>query len=197
MIIDKIDLQEELLISSKDKGTVSVPEDVFLPVEYKIRRWTSQKEFEEGTEPYLVTRDGGSLKDAVFTNLGGLLVWMGIRGDSLTGRLFNNANAKLVVSNAAGTPAATDTTVVNELGRKVMDSSFPLIPGETAGGVTASARQFILRSTFGGTDANGVWSRFWIVNSYGTEDILDDFSSAQGTKNSGQVWELTVTLTIS
>lgn len=199
-LIDAAKAQEVVEVVRREvaEGVVSVAEEVPLAAEFRIRRWRSTEEWARGDAPYLETRDGGPIEDCILTNSGGLLIWKALRDDAFAGGgAFNNTNTKVVVSNVTGSPAATDVTVVNEIGRKAMDTSFPLVPGESAGGRTAANREFVVRGTFGSSDANGDWRRFWIVNSEGTEKILDDFSSNQGTKVSGQVWELTVGLLLT
>lgn len=210
-------LQDKIAVSRRKgaDGIVSVPDDIHLPCEFRVARYEADthsaaiEAMPEGPakdaawvkwkatrQPYKVSRDGDVLLAlATIVNEGSLIRWKALRGTTPT-TPFNNANAKLVVSTVTGTPAYTDVAVVNELGRKGMDTSFPLVETETAGGVTAAAREMIFRSTFGSSDANGDWRRFWVVNHItpGSEDIFDNFSSSQGTKATGQVWELTITL---
>lgn len=203
-------------------GVTTVPPHVKLGAEFKVRRFEADAEsavieampdrtrkqhrakaeaweaWKAKRRPYQCSRDGAlTVLKGTIVDEGSLIRWKALRGTAPT-TPFNNANAKLVVSSVTGTPAYTDVTVVNELGRKGMDTGFPLVDDDApVGGVTPTARQFVLRSTFGSSDANGDWRRFWVVNHItpGSEDIFDNFSSSQGTKATGQVWELTITLT--
>lgn len=164
----------------------------------RSRAW--QKWVDENRDSaYLTTRCGAAtLYEGTIVNEGALTLWEGFR-DGITGNdLYDNSNTELVISNVTGSPAYTDTTVANELDRENMDTGFPLIPGETQGTATAADREFVVRSTYGATSANGDWRRFWVVNSAGgSDEIIDNFSSNQGTKVSGQVWELSVTLRLT
>lgn len=179
-------------------GIETLPAHAIPAAEYAVRRWASEEAWARGDRPYLSTRAGaGRLYDGTICNEGMLKWWEALR-DGITGTdLFSNANTELVISNVTGSPAYTDTVVASELDRQGMDTGFPLIPGETQGTATAADREFVLRGTYGATSANGDWRRFWAVNSAGAGDlILDNFSSNQGTKVNGQVWELTVTLRV-
>ncbi len=156
----------------------------------KADAWTLWK---QDHRPHHVTRDGAaSLGLGLITDAGALRTIQALKGTAIS-TPYSNANCRLVVSNVTGVPAYTDTAIVNEIGRKAMDTSFPLEPGQSAGGATATARQFIWRGTFGQSDAVGDWRRFWATNvGSGNGDLWDDFASSQGTKPAAtSIWELT------
>lgn len=147
--------------------------------------------------PAFTSIDGArSLELGVIANEGALQLWTALR-DGITGvELFNNTNAEIIVSNVTGSPAYTDTAPTDILQRLGMDATFPLVPGESSGTASAGDREMVFRATASASEAVGDWRRFWITNPNAAagELILDNFSSNQGSKVNGQVWEVTVTL---
>lgn len=115
-------------------------------------------------------------------------MWTLIAGGSETA--FNNANARLGVGDSSAAEAATQTDLqaaVNKL-YKAMDASYPTY---------GSSQQIVFRSTFGGTDANWAWAEFSADNGGTALKNMNRKVSAQGTKISGQSWQLTLTITLS
>jgi hypothetical protein len=178
-------------------GIVSVPEDMELGIEFRIRRWESEAAHKRGDVPYSESRDGAIFfATGLLLNTGGIDLWKAVTGAPVN--TYSNATSFLCVGSSSAAAVATQTALTTEIGRKAQDTSFPLTPGTTAGGVTAAARQAVWRSTFGSTDANGDWREFMVDHaSSASATPLDRFVSSQGTKASGQVWELTVTITIT
>lgn len=178
-------------------GILSVPEDMELGIEFRIRRWESETAHRNGDAPYLETRDGKVTFGAgLLLNTGGIDLWKALTGAPVN--TYTAASSYLCVGSSSTAAVATQTALVTEIGRKAQDTSFPLTPGLTAGGVTAAARQAVWRSTFGSTDANGDWREFMVDHAAAASATpLDRFVSSQGTKASGQVWELTVSITIT
>jgi hypothetical protein len=57
-----------------------------------------------------------------------------------------------------------------------------------------TSQQIVFRATFGGSSANYAWNEFTVDN--GTTS-LNRKQSGQGTKTVSQVWQVTVTLTLT
>jgi len=207
-------------------GIVSVSDEIHIPVEFRVSRWrlTEDEEskanilriarLDEGklTEeeeslydeikkrpPYLTTRDGKAFAFVgLITNTGGSSVWRALRGDAITA--FSNANTRLAIGSSSTAAAAAQTALVTQTGSRIsMATSFPILGGESAGGKTSAVREVVFRSTFGSGDGNSDWREFGVFNAATGDDdnLLDRFTSSQGTKVSGQVWELTVDITLT
>jgi hypothetical protein len=110
---------------------------------------------------------------------------------SAGGTKFDNANAYLGVGDSATGEVATQTglqAATNKL-YKAMMTSFPTY---------GASQQAVWKSSFGPTEANFAWNEFTVAN--GNSDAAKNLNrkvSAQGTKTSGQTWELTLTITLS
>ncbi len=107
---------------------------------------------------------------------------------------YNNANARIGVGDQTAAEAATQTGLnpgavagANEL-YKAMDAGYPTF---------GTNQQIVFRSTFTGTEANFAWNEFTVDNGATPTKNLNRKVSAQGTKASGQTWQITLTITIS
>lgn len=103
---------------------------------------------------------------------------------------YNNANARLGVGDSTAAEAATQTglqAATNVL-YKAMDAGYPTF---------GTNQQLVFRATFAGTEANFAWNEFSVDNGATPNKNLNRKVSAQGTKASGQTWQLTLTITIS
>ena len=103
---------------------------------------------------------------------------------------FSNAAAYLGVGDD-NTAAAAGQTGLQASTNKLyaaMETSYPAIASQTT----------TWRSVFGSGDANFAWAEFTVAN--GGSDASDNLNrkvSDQGTKASGQVWTLDLTITFS
>lgn len=107
------------------------------------------------------------------------------------GTAFSNANARLGVGDSTTAAAATQTALqaaTNKL-YKVMEASYP----------TVTNQSIAFRSVFGSAEANFAWEEFSVMNGADetTAKNLNRKVSAQGTKASGQTWQLDLTITFS
>lgn len=107
------------------------------------------------------------------------------------GTKFDNGNAYLAVgdSNTAASAAQTGLQASTNKLYKAMDASYPTY---------GTSQKATWKSTFGGSDANFAWEEFTVAN--GSSDSaknLNRKTSSQGTKVSGQTWELTLEITLS
>lgn len=104
---------------------------------------------------------------------------------------FSNSNAKLGVGDSTAAAAATQTALqatTNKL-YKAMESGYPAVTNQSVN----------FRSVFGASEANFAWEEFSVMN--GTDETtaknLNRKVSSQGTKASGQTWQLDLTITFS
>jgi len=101
---------------------------------------------------------------------------------------YNNANARVGVGNGTAAEAATQTALQGaSTAFKAMDTSYP----------SRSSQTVSFRGTFGGSEANFAWEEFTVDNGATPNKNLVRKVSAQGTKTSGQTWELTIQVTMS
>jgi len=149
---------------------------------WTIRRFKNEEEYKKNT-PYSVSEFEGN----VFLNEGINAIWTLVCGGTETA--YDNSNARLGVgdSDAAEDATQTDLQGTNKT-YKGMDTDYPTY---------GSNQQVVFRSTFDGTEANHAWKEFTVDNGATAGKNLNRKVSDQGTKASGQVWELTLTLTLS
>lgn len=101
---------------------------------------------------------------------------------------YNNANARVGVGDGTAAEAATQTALQGaSTAFKGMDTGYP----------SRSAQTVSFRGTFGGSEANFAWEEFTVDNGATPNKNLVRKVSAQGTKTSGQTWELTIQVTMS
>lgn len=161
-----------------------VTEKVTRKVKWTIRKYATDEDFRRGV-----------LMEAPVEIDGNLLLNEGITAlqNLLTGAVetdFGNANAYLGVGDSSTAAAATQTglqAATNKL-YKAMDATYPSISGQVT----------TWRATFGSADANWAWNEFTVANgASGASTNLNRKVSAQGTKASGQTWQLDLQITWS
>ena len=104
---------------------------------------------------------------------------------------FSNASAKLGVGDSTTAAVATQTALqaaTNKL-YKAMEAGYPAVTGQSVN----------FRSVFGSAEANFAWEEFSVMNGADetTAKNLNRKVSAQGTKASGQTWQLDLTVSFS
>jgi hypothetical protein len=142
--------------------------------------WHPTGSFQRG-EAYETAEIGGN----VLLNAGINLVWTLAAGGS--GTAFSNANARIGVGDSSTAEAASQTGLQAATNKtyQAVDSGYPTY---------GTSQQIVFRATFGGSSANYHWQEFTVDN--GTTS-LNRKTSDQGTKTSGQVWQTTLTITLS
>lgn len=150
---------------------------------WTITKYKSRFDFERG-KPYAVSKfKGNVMLNEGLTVLQSLLV-------GSVGTPYSNANAYLGVGDSAVAEDATQTGLQAATNKtyKPMETGYPTTTGQTT----------TWRAVFGSTDANYDWNEFTIVNAADdTGDNLNRKTSTQGTKASGQVWTLDLSITFS
>ena len=124
----------------------------------------------------------------LLTNYGiNSIIWPAVAGGTYTA--MNNANARLGVGDSTTAAAAsqTDLQAATNKTYQAMDATFP----------TQGTSQLItFRATFAGGSANYHWQEY--ISDNGTAGhAMNRLVSDQGTKTSGQSWQLTLTVTLS
>lgn len=107
------------------------------------------------------------------------------------GTKFDNTNAYLGVgdSSTAATAGQTGLQASSNKLYKGMESGYPNY---------GTNQKATWQSKFGGSDANFGWNEFTVANGNSDSDKnLDRLVSNQGSKTSGQVWTLSLEITIS
>ena len=114
-------------------------------------------------------------------------IWKSICGTG--GVQYSNAVANLITGTGSGAATASDTEATFTAGvKKGMESGFPTY---------GTSQKATWKSSYGSGDANQVWGEFGVLNAASSGDLLNRKVSAQGTKTSGQTWELSLEITLS
>jgi len=101
---------------------------------------------------------------------------------------FDNANAYIGVGNGTTAFEKTQTDLVgaNKV-RKKVDADYPI----------RSANAIDFRATYGANDANFDWEEWGVFNASTGGVMLNRKVENLGTKASGSIWVLTVTITVN
>lgn len=150
-----------------------------------VRKWHDDASFQRGDDPYeTVVVEGNLLLNAGLTRLNNLLIGAG-------GTAFNSSNARIGVGNSSTAASASQTDLQGASKR------FELVDS-----ISNSNQTITAVATFQSGDANFAWEEWGIDN--GTADgatvtapLLNRKVASMGTKASGAVWTLTVTITTS
>jgi hypothetical protein len=148
-----------------------------------IRKFTDD-EAHKKDEPYEISKDESNLGlNEGIAELWDLACGLG------SPTAFNNANAQTGVGDSSAAEVATQTDLQAAANKtyKGMDASYPSRSNQTVS----------FRSTYGSADANYAWAEFIVRNGATALKDLIRKVSAQGTKTSGQTWELTIQITMS
>lgn len=151
--------------------------------EWTIRRWNSGEDWRAGTQPSSVSK----ILHNVLLNEGINELFTLIC--SASGTKWDNTNARLGVGNGTAAEAAAQTGLQGATTTfKGMDAGFPTY---------GTSQKATWRSTFQAAEANHAWEEFTVDNGSVANKNLNRKVSAQGTKVSGQVWELTLEISLS
>lgn len=102
---------------------------------------------------------------------------------------IDNTNGYLAVGSGNIIGDNKRTALVQEVGRKKLDTGYPSLV-ITAGNITVT-----YRSTFQASEGNGSWKEWGLFNASTSGVMLNRVVADNGTKVSGQTWVLTVTIT--
>lgn len=163
---------------------------------WRIRRWASEEDRkanrtytdEEALSLFGIAQDT-RVDGNLLLNEGINELWSLVCGTG--GVKFDNSNAYLAVGDSSTAAAATQTGLQASTNKlyKAMDTSYPTY---------GTSQKATWKATFGSSEANFAWAEMSVAN--GNSDSADNLNrvvSAQGTKTSGQTWELTLEITLS
>ena len=151
--------------------------------QWKITKYESEEAYQKGEAYEEKDIDGNILLNEGIAVLQTLLIGTG-------GTAFSNAAASLGVGDSSTAAAATQTGLQAATNKAyaAMEAGYPSI----------SAQATTWRSVFASGVGNFAWNEFTVAN--GNSDAstnLNRKGSAEGTKTSGQVWTLDLTITWS
>jgi hypothetical protein len=157
-----------------------------------VKKWYSEEDMKSGKEPYDTRETDGNTG----TNLG-IQHTLNILGGLSASNAWTNALSYIGVCDGTGADSATATglypsgTSATAIEFHGMTDSYP----------SRSSQTLSYRSTFGATEANFGWNSFSVHNAtYNTDATglpLIRKLSQQGTKLSGQAWQITVAITMA
>mgnify|MGYP001222876014 CR=1 FL=1 len=157
-------------------------EEVFEKATWTIRKFANDEDY-KNNKPYEVSKIDGN----ILVNEGINEVFKLICGTG--GAQFSSANANLIVGTGTGDEAATDTEATFTNGvKKGMDSGFPTY---------GTNQKATWKATYDGSSANQAWNEFGVLNAASSGKLLNRKVSSQGTKTSGQVWEISIEISLS
>lgn len=165
------------------KNGKALLEKLFEKATWRIRKFASEEDY-RANKPYEISSFEGNL----LLNEGINELWTILCSSG--GTKFDNSNAYLGVgdSTTAESPTQTGLLGTNKF-YKAMDAGYPTY---------GTNQKATWKATFGATEANFAWNEFTVAN--GNSDAAKNLNrkvSSQGTKQSGQVWELTLEITLS
>lgn len=112
-----------------------------------------------------------------------------ILGSAATGTKYDNTNAYLIVGTGSGAAAASDTEATFTAGVKEgMEDGYPTY---------GTDQKIIWKASYDGDTANQAWGEFGVLNASSAGKLLNRKVEAEGTKTSGQVWDLELQITLS
>lgn len=164
--------------------TTSAPSgSISWDVQTVLEQWDTEEAYFTAESPSAWKREAGNIAlQEGMANLAALAI-----GD-VTAVPWNNTNARLGVGDSNTAAANTQTGLLGATAFAGMDSGYP----QRAGNVIT------FRATFLGDAANFAagWREWTIDNGLGALINLNRKVAAFGIKGAGQVWRLTVTITI-
>ena len=159
---------------------------------WSITRWENEEDRERGIlyRAELAMEMFGRPQRTVFDgnlllNEGMNALWTILCGSGET--LYNNANAQLGVGTSSTAADPSDSALTDGVW-KGMETSFPTY---------GTGNKATWKSSFGTSEANQAWNEFSVRNGASADKMLNRKVSAQGTKVSGQTWDLTLDITLS
>lgn len=125
----------------------------------------------------------------ILLNEGINTIWALVAGDAGENP-FNGTNAHLGVG---------DSSVAEDAGQNgLQGTNKTYMPMDNGYPQYGANQQIVFRSTFGENDGNHAWNEFTVVNaSDDTGKNLNRKVESKGVKSSGEIWTLTLTITLS
>lgn len=149
---------------------------------WKIRKYASREEYEQGKAYEEAEVQEGN----ILLNSGINEIWDLVAGESAN--VFDSSNAQIGVGDGDADAEATQTDLQGEnTDYQGVDSGYPN---------SGSDQKIVFQSVFGEDDANFDWREFVVKNS-ASDICLNRLQSDQGSKASGQVWTVSLEISLS
>jgi len=162
---------------------VGILEKVFESAVWTIRKFKNDEAVIKN-QPYEVAK----IKGNCLCNEG-INEILTIIGSASSGVKYDNTNANLIVGTGSGAADPTDTEATFTAGvKKAMMVSYPTY---------GTSQKITFKSSYGSGDANQAWNEFGVLNAASSGKLLNRKVSSQGSKISGQTWELSLEITLS
>jgi len=165
-------------------------------VDWKIKRYANAEDFgcnkqysDDKAIALFGAKQNTSIDGNIMLNEGINELWTLVC--SASGTEFDNSNSYLGVGDDATTEAAAQTGLQAAVNKKykAMDSGYPTY---------GTSQKATWKATFASADANYDWREFTVANGASGGCVnLNRKVSSQGTKASGQSWELSLEITLS
>ena len=162
----------------------NIEERITHKTEWAITKYANDEDY-KNNKPYEVVHfEGNELVNEGINFLNTM-----IATDAKTGTPWSNANANIIVGTGSGAAAAADVEGTFTAGvLKTMMGGFPTY---------GTSQKITWKASYGSADANQVWAEFGVLNYASGGELLNRKVSAQGTKTSGQTWELSLEITLT
>jgi len=150
-----------------------------------IKKFTSDADFQAGN-----AYEDKCIGENLLLNEGINEMWT-ILASASSGTKFDNTNAYIGVGDddTAADPAQTGLLAVTNKDYVAMDGSYPTY---------GTSQKATYRATFTGLVANYAWKEFTVANgNSNSAKNMNRLVSNQGTKTSGQTWQVSVEITLS
>lgn len=151
-----------------------------------------------GIKPYLVT---SHVNANLITEAGWAALLGGIAGTTITTK-FSGTAGRVGVGTVSTAATAADTKLGGDTGGGSTTSYYQLVSGAPTINTASAVSTLTFTATFGTSNGNFAWNEFGIdngaasgVTTQATGNVFINHGiSAQGTKASGQTWNITATL---
>lgn len=149
---------------------------------WTIKKFANEEDF-KNNKPYAVDVFEGN----ILCNEGINELWTLVAGTG--GTKYDNTNAHIIVGTGTTAASASDTEATFTSGvKKGMDTGYPTY---------GSSQTVTFQATYGGTEANQAWNEFGVLNAATGGKLLNRKVSNQGTKASGQIWQVQLQITLA
>ena len=154
----------------------------------KIRKFRNREDF-ENNKPYAKSVIKGNLLLKTGINY----LWKVFCGGKAGGEnFFDNSNSYIGVGNDNTAANANQTDLQGLAAYKGMEATYPQY---------GSNEKVVFKSIFNETEGNMDWEEFCVTNYDHTSGssgvVLNRKVQSEGTKTSGEVWEIYITITLS
>jgi len=179
-MIDKGSSNSSVFVKGKNNLVDSLTEKAV----WTIRKFASKEDYIKGN-----FYEESIIKGNILLNEGINTIWTLVAGGSATP--FNSSNSYLGVGDSTTSESPTQTglqATTNKL-YKAVDSGYPIY---------GANEEIIFITTFNESEANFPWNEFTVANGNSDSAVnLNRKVSSQGTKISGQIWELALKIKLS